>query len=78
MMSTDPINPIIEDLAAREATLRIPRLLRRAEVASLLGVSDRTLRKLHKAGMLKALRIGGSYRYHPEDIIRLTREGWSI
>ncbi|QJR38141.1 helix-turn-helix domain-containing protein [Gemmatimonas groenlandica] len=62
--------------APDEFALRFPRLLRRAEVASMLRVSDRTLRKLLKHKMLTGVRIGGSFRYHADDVRKLLQDGW--
>ena len=49
------------------------KLLKAAEVAHILGCSTGTVRQLHKAGQIPAVRFGerGHLRFVPEDIERL-------
>lgn len=44
------------------------RLLRAREVADRLAVSEPTVWRLGRAGMLRKVRIGGSTRFHPDDV----------
>jgi excisionase family DNA binding protein len=44
------------------------RLLTKQDVAARLNVSTRTVQRLHLSGELKALRVGGSVRFHPDDV----------
>jgi len=44
------------------------RLLDTAELAAMLGVSERTVRRHVKAGLLPAVRIGRIVRFHPDHI----------
>jgi excisionase family DNA binding protein len=45
-----------------------PQLLTVGEVAEMLRVSDMTVYRLIKAGDLRALQIGKSYRLREEDV----------
>jgi excisionase family DNA binding protein len=45
-----------------------PQLLTVSEVAEMLRVSDMTVYRLIKAGELRALQIGKSYRLREEDV----------
>jgi excisionase family DNA binding protein len=45
-----------------------PQLLTVSEVAEMLRVSDMTVYRLIKAGDLRALQIGKSYRLREEDV----------
>ena len=45
-----------------------PGLLTVAEVAAMLRVSEMTIYRLIKAGELRALQIGKSYRLREEDV----------
>jgi excisionase family DNA binding protein len=45
-----------------------PRLLRRAQVADLLGVSRSTLDRIVRAGELAVVRIDRMPRFRPEDV----------
>ncbi len=47
------------------------RLLSRKEVKEILGISYPTISKLTRAGRLKAIVLGGSYRYREQDILAL-------
>jgi predicted DNA-binding transcriptional regulator AlpA len=51
----------------------IPRLLRRVQVADLLGVSPRTLDRIVRAGELPVVRIDRMPRFCPEDVRALIR-----
>ena len=47
------------------------RLLDTAELAKILGVSERTLRRHVKAGLIPAVRIGKLVRFHPDYIEKI-------
>lgn len=47
------------------------RLLDTAELAKVLGVSERTLRRHVKAGLIPAVRIGKLVRFHPDHIEKI-------
>lgn len=44
------------------------QLLDTAEVAAMLGVSERTVRRRVKDGLIPAMRIGRIVRFHPDHI----------
>ena len=48
-----------------------PRLLTTAEVMEIFGVTDRTLRRWRRQGLLPCIKLGGSVRYRLADIDRL-------
>jgi excisionase family DNA binding protein len=56
------------------ATHDTPRLLRRSEVADLLGVSRRTLDRLAQAGAIPVVYIDRRPRYLAEDVATFVRE----
>lgn len=43
-------------------------MLTTTQAAALLGVHPQTLRKLVRAGILPAYRVGHHYRLHPTDL----------
>jgi excisionase family DNA binding protein len=45
------------------------RLLRQSEVAALFGVSTRTVRRWARQGLIRAVRLGGTVRYLPGDML---------
>ena len=45
------------------------------ETTDLLKISDSTLRRLIKRGMLRAVKIGGQYRVLGREILRLVDPG---
>jgi excisionase family DNA binding protein len=47
------------------------RLLDTAELAKILGVSERTLRRHVKAGLIPAVRIGKLVRFHPDYVEKI-------
>jgi excisionase family DNA binding protein len=47
---------------------RLEQLLRKREVAELLGVSDRTVNRLAERGELEVVRIGRGARFRPADV----------
>ncbi|MCM8775462.1 MAG: response regulator [Candidatus Omnitrophica bacterium] len=51
-----------------------PSLLSVQEVLKILNVSRRTIYYWIKKGILKPIRLGGLYRFHPEDIEALITE----
>jgi excisionase family DNA binding protein len=55
------------DEAAVEGTPPLPDLLTPAEVCAIFSVSRRTLHRWERAGILPAVRIGGTVRYRAED-----------
>ena len=48
--------------------LKNVRLLDSAELAKILDVSERTVRRHVKAGLIPAVRIGKLVRFHPDHI----------
>lgn len=44
------------------------KVLSLEEVAKLLGVSERTIRREVKAGKLRAFRVGSQLRFRPESV----------
>lgn len=54
------------------------RLRTRKEVAELLSISLPTLHTWTKEGLIKAVRIGQSVRYRPEDVEKALEEIKSI
>lgn len=75
-MKSFPGRPAAPELESEPSTIRVPRLLRRSEVAEILRISDRTLRKLLRSGLLPGIRIGASFRYRADDVARLIQVGW--
>ena len=49
-------------------TLQKPRLLSIAEVARYLGVSEKTIRRLLRDGLLRSYRVGRQLRISQEDL----------
>jgi excisionase family DNA binding protein len=49
-------------------THELPVLLTRDEVAAALKVSRSTVKRWQRQGILRAVVIGGTYRYRAEDI----------
>lgn len=47
------------------------QLLDTAEVAAMLGVSERTVRRHVKAGLIPAVHIGKLVRFHPDHIEKI-------
>jgi len=59
----------VEDLwSVRHAQTMTPRLLTYAATATVLGVGERTVKRLVAAGDLTPVRIGGSSRVRVEDV----------
>jgi excisionase family DNA binding protein len=54
----------------RERHTAVPKLHLIDEVADILGVSARTVRRLIAAEELVACRLGRSVRVHPDDLAR--------
>ena len=54
-----------------------PRLLTVAEVADLMRVSTMTVYRLIKAGDLRAVRVGKSYRLTEEDVDQYLADGFT-
>ena len=52
---------------------RLEQLLTSAEVAELFSVDERTLRRWRAEGRIKAIRIGRTVRFHPDDIEQVLR-----
>jgi excisionase family DNA binding protein len=46
------------------------RLLTSAEVAEHLGISERKLYDLRRAGRIPYIKLDSSVRFHPEDVCR--------
>jgi len=42
--------------------------------AAYFGVTDKTLIEWRKAGIIKAIKINGLVRYHPDEIKRVEKE----
>ena len=53
------------------------RFLTPAEVADMLRVSTMTVYRLIKAGDIKAVRVGKSYRLTEEDVDQYLAEGFT-
>jgi excisionase family DNA binding protein len=51
-----------------------PILMRRVQVADLLGVCTRTIRRWEQAGRLPCIKIGRSIRYRSLDVKKLINE----
>ena len=49
----------------------VPKLFKRSDVTHLLGISERSLRKLIREGELRVIKIGSTERFRPCDIRRL-------
>jgi excisionase family DNA binding protein len=49
---------------------RLSRLLTLSEVADLLRISVRTVRRLSASGRLPCIRIGRQLRFRPDDVAR--------
>ncbi len=47
------------------------QLLDTAELAAMLGVSERTVRRHVKAGLIPAVRVGKLVRFHPDNIEKI-------
>jgi excisionase family DNA binding protein len=54
----------------RERHTVVPKLHLIDEVAAILGISARTVRRLIAAEELMACRLGRSVRVHPDDLAR--------
>jgi excisionase family DNA binding protein len=52
----------------------LPDLLTPAEVCAMFSVSRRTLPRWERAGILPAVRIGGTVRYRAEDVRALLQK----
>ena len=55
-------------MTATYADSRMEPLLRRSEVAELLGVSIRTVNRLAERGELEVVRIGRGARFRADDV----------
>jgi excisionase family DNA binding protein len=57
----------------------VSKLLTKADVAELLGLSTRSVDRLRAGGELPAVRVRGRVRFRPEDVVayveRLSRGG---
>jgi excisionase family DNA binding protein len=51
-----------------------PILMRRVQVADLLGVCTRTIRRWEQAGRLPCIKIGNAIRYRALDVKKLVEE----
>ena len=51
----------------------VQRLMTSAEVAELFSVDERTLRRWRAEKRIKAIRIGRTVRFHPDDIEQALR-----
>jgi len=49
-------------------------LLRTSEAAAFLGLSEKQVGNLRRRGILPAVRMGFSVRFHQSDVARLARE----
>jgi excisionase family DNA binding protein len=49
----------------------LPPILSRKETAELLRLTERSIDKLRVAGKLPHFRIGGSVRFHRDDVLAL-------
>lgn len=49
--------------------MKLERLLTTSEVADILHICEKTVRKLKSQGLVP-IRFGGKFRYRPEDVIR--------
>lgn len=50
-------------------------LMTTREVAGMLAISAQTVRRLVRAGELRAVRVGGSVRFRIDDVAELVRRG---
>jgi excisionase family DNA binding protein len=57
------------NLSERNNLLKVERLLRADEVADLLNLSSSYVYKLMKLNQIPTVRIGGSCRIHPQDLL---------
>lgn len=57
----------------RQRNEDLPRLLRREEVAEILGVSPQHVSNLTRQGIIKGVRLGKSIRYAPDDLVEAIR-----
>lgn len=76
-------------LSRMSETAVFPMLLRKAEVAVILGCCKATVEKLARAGKLKPVpigtkllngsgrRAGRGVRYRRDDVLKLARTGWT-
>lgn len=62
-------------MATTEETLEPRPLLRRADVAEHLSVSERAVREWTDDGRLPCVRLGRAVRYRPEDVEHVRTEG---
>jgi excisionase family DNA binding protein len=67
MATIDRAEPLLSE--------HLPRLLTVEDVADVLGVNARTVRRLVARGDLTRIRIGGSVRYDPRDVRALIQRG---
>ncbi len=64
----DRPNERAEDEPVDTAPMRTPLLLKHDEAGHLLGVSERTVRRLVAEGQLPAVPVGGAARVHRADV----------
>ena len=70
-----PLKVSLPDGASAISASTKSALLRIDEVAAILTVSSKTIRRLVARGDLRAIRIGRSVRIHPSEIDRLIAAG---
>jgi excisionase family DNA binding protein len=65
----------IEDAAQPVVRHQLAPLLSYLDTAELLHVSETSLRRHVKAGLVPVVRIGRLVRFRPEDILRVVEAG---
>jgi excisionase family DNA binding protein len=54
------------------------KLLSTAQVAEMLGVSNRSVYRMASLGKLKPVKLGWTTRYRPADVERLMDQGYRV
>ena len=67
MSAIDCVEPLLAE--------HLPRLLTVGDVADVLGINERSVRRLVARGELTRIRIGGSVRFDPRDVQALIQRG---
>ena len=63
-----PVAGSVAPQAPPPAEPALERLLTSADVGELLGLSERSLRRHARSGVLPIVKFGRSVRYHPSDL----------
>jgi excisionase family DNA binding protein len=68
----------VSDPTQRDAAASLPALLRERQVAAILNLDGRTIRRMRKRGELPGVVIGRSVRYRAADVASLIARGLDL